>query len=133
MHIRKSALVNMHFLAYIVSDARWRKMRAYLAPAAALSSWMKKTQLICLYQCFLHSSPVVFDQRRTLGRYRKVKDKIEEVLLHGTTFPWAALTRLQAPKFFSDMIESFVGAVYLDSRGNLDIVRHDAKGFAILV
>jgi dsRNA-specific ribonuclease len=38
-------------------------------------------------------------------------------------FPWAALTRLQAPKWFSDIVESVIGAVYLDSRGNLDVVR----------
>ncbi|KAG1882755.1 hypothetical protein F4604DRAFT_1921355 [Suillus subluteus] len=75
----------------------------------------EETQQIHLYQCLLHSSSVVFDQQRaTLARYRK------------------ALTRLQAPKFFSDMIESIIGAVYLDSRGNMDVVRQVLRKLGIM-
>jgi len=61
-----------------------------------------------------------------------VKDEIEEALHHGTSFPWAALTRLQAPKFFSDMIESLIGAVYLDSHGDFDVVRQVLRNLGIM-
>ncbi|KAG0708464.1 hypothetical protein DFH29DRAFT_892712 [Suillus ampliporus] len=133
MHIRKSAVVNMHFLTYICFQCSLEKDASLPRPTRGRIVMDEETQRISLYQCLLHSSPVVFDQQRgTLARYRKVKDEIEEALLHGTTFPWAALTRLQAPKFFSDMIESIIGAVYLDSRGNLDVVRQVLRTLGIM-
>ncbi|KAG1732456.1 uncharacterized protein EDB91DRAFT_1152051 [Suillus paluster] len=133
MHIRKSAVVNMHFLAYICFQCSLEKDASLPRPTRRGIVMDEETQRIFLYQCLLHSSPVVFDQQRgTLARYRKVKDEIDEALLHGTTFPWAALTRLQAPKFFSDMIESIIGAVYLDSRGDLDAVRQVLRSLGIM-
>ena len=51
-------------------------------------------------------------------------DAINHALEKYFIYPWAALTSLQAPKFISDMIESLLGAVLLDSDGNLDAVRH---------
>lgn len=133
MHIRKSAVVNTHFLAYICFQCSLEKDASLPRPTRGAIVMDEKTQRISLYQCLLHSSPVVFDQQRsTLVRYRKVKDEIEEALQHGTTFPWAALTRLQAPKFFSDMIESIVGAVYLDSHGDLDVVRRVLHNLGIM-
>lgn len=133
MHIRKSAVVNMHFLTYVCFKCSLEKDASLPRPTRNGIVMDEETQEICLYQCLLHSSPIVFDQQRaTLARYRKVKDEIEEALLRGPTFPWAALTRLQAPKFFSDMIESIIGAVYLDSRGNMDVVRQVLRKLGIM-
>ncbi|OAX41416.1 P-loop containing nucleoside triphosphate hydrolase protein [Rhizopogon vinicolor AM-OR11-026] len=133
MHIRKSAVVNTHFLAFICFQCSLEKDASLPRPSHGHIVMDEETQRISLYQCLLHSSPVVFDQQRaTLTRYRKVKDEIEEALHHGTTFPWAALTRLQAPKFFSDMIESLLGAVYLDSHGDLDAVRQVLRNLGIM-
>ncbi|KAG2030530.1 hypothetical protein BDR03DRAFT_1034923 [Suillus americanus] len=133
MHIRKSAVVNIHFLTYVCFKCSLEKDASLPRPTRNGIVMDEETQQIHLYQCLLHSSPIVFDQQRaTLARYRKVKDEIEEALLRGPTFPWAALTRLQAPKFFSDMIESIIGAVYLDSRGNMDVVRQVLRKLGIM-
>ncbi|KAG2047355.1 hypothetical protein BDR06DRAFT_95351 [Suillus hirtellus] len=133
MHIRKSAVVNLHFLTYICFKCSLEKDASLPRPTRDGIVMDEETQEISLYQSLLHSSSVVFDQQRaTLARYRKMKDEIEEALLHGPTFPWAALTRLQAPKFFSDMIESIIGAVYLDSRGNMDVVRQVLRKLGIM-
>jgi hypothetical protein len=48
------------------------------------------------------------------------------------TFPWAALTRLQAAKFFSDMVESLIGAVFLDTGGDFEVVRLMLRRLGIL-
>lgn len=133
MHVRKSAVVNTHFLAFICFQCSLEKDASLPRPSHGAIVMDEETQWISLYQCLLHSSPIVLDQQRaTLARYKKVKDEIEEALRHGTTFPWAALTRLQAPKFFSDMIESIVGAVYLDSHGDLDAVRQVLRNLGIM-
>ena len=44
-------------------------------------------------------------------------------LRHDKIVPWAALTQLQTPKFFSDTIESVLGTIVLESHGDIDIVR----------
>ena len=125
IHIRKSAVVNTHFLAYICLRSSLEVDASMPKPDKRGKIVMQsKTNTIHLFQCLQHSSPVVLeDQKLTFARYDKVKDEIETALTTGKTFPWAALTRLQAPKLFSDMIESLIGAVYLDSKGDMDTVR----------
>jgi endoribonuclease Dicer len=83
-------------------------------------------QHIHFYKCLLHSSVHVLDeQQATFARWERPggRDKIEAALEGGHAFPWSALTALQAPKFLSDMVESLLGAVFLDSCGDLEVVR----------
>ncbi|KAI0087899.1 P-loop containing nucleoside triphosphate hydrolase protein [Irpex rosettiformis] len=125
MHIRKESLVNCHLLAYIC-------MNASALVDATMPSWNAQdgvfltcdTQRIHLHQCLLHSSPIVLDDLNvTFARYEKNSDAIQLALDEDFIYPWAALTSLQASKFISDMLESLLGAVFLDSHGNLDTVR----------
>lgn len=134
IHIRKSAVVNTHFLAYVCFRCALDVDASMPGPGRNGRVVMQpKTSTIHLYQCLQHSSPVILeDQKLTSHRYDKVKDKIEEALATGKMFPWAALTRLQAPKIFSDIIESLIGAVYLDSDGNLDTVKVLLRTLGIL-
>ncbi|KAG0708450.1 hypothetical protein DFH29DRAFT_892575 [Suillus ampliporus] len=122
VHIRKSAMVNTHFLAYICFQCPLEKDASLPRPSRSGIVMDEETQWIYLYKCLQHSNQAFLDQQReTLARYRKVKDEIEEALLHGTTFPWAALIRPQAPKFLSDMIESIIGARILKVDVDVDI------------
>ncbi|TRM58708.1 hypothetical protein BD626DRAFT_410125 [Schizophyllum amplum] len=124
IHLRRSAVVNMHFLAFVC-------LRSHIAvdkhmPRPSAPDWhveMKsEAQDIYLWQCMLHSSPTVIDdQNNTFTRFRRLEDNITEALDTGDIFPWAALTRMQAPKFFSDVVESLIGAVYLDAEGDLEV------------
>ncbi|KAH0826264.1 hypothetical protein J3R83DRAFT_5734 [Lanmaoa asiatica] len=125
IHIRKSAVVNTHFLAYICLRSSLDVDASMPGPGSRGKIVMQpKTDTIHLFQCLQHSSPVVLeDQKLTFHRYNKAKDEIEEAFVTGKVFPWAALTRLQAPKLFSDIIESLIGAVYLDSEGDMDTVK----------
>ena len=125
IHIRKSAVVNTHFLAYMCLRSSLEVDASMPRPGPHGEIVMQpNTNTIRLFQCLQHSSPVILeDQKLTFRRYDKVKDEIEVAFTTGTVFPWAALTRLQAPKVFSDMIESFIGAVYLDSEGNIETVK----------
>jgi endoribonuclease Dicer len=127
IHLIKQAVVNSHFLAMLC-------LRASTESRVVMPTWSQDNgvtftedkQRIYLYKCLLHSSLHVLDeQRATFGRWERPggRDEIEAALTDGRAFPWSALTSLQAPKFLSDMFESLLGAVYLDSRGDLDIVR----------
>ena len=134
IHIRKSAVVNTHFLAYTCFRCSLDVDASMPGPSPGGKIVMQfKTNTIRLFQLLQHSSPVILeDQKLTSHRYDKVKDEIEEALTIGKMFPWAALTRLQAPKIFSDMIESLIGAVYLDSEGNMDTVKALLRTLGVL-
>jgi dsRNA-specific ribonuclease len=127
MHLIKTAVVNAHFLAMLC-------LRASTELPAVMPTWSQDSgvtvtedwQCLYLYKCLLHSNVhILEEQRATFARWERPggRDEIEAALTEGRAFPWSALTSLQAPKFLSDMFESLLGAVYLDSRGDLDIVR----------
>ena len=129
MHLRKESLVNSHLLAFLCLDTS-------LVLDATMPTWNQteglqenlEEQRIHLYKCLLHSSHLVMDdQMNTFRRYQKSRDKIRQGLFQSSYYPWAALTALHAPKFISDLIESLLGAVLLDSEGNLDAVRDVLK------
>lgn len=122
MHLRRSAVVNTHFLAYVCL-CTFTKVETEM-PQIDIRSWtlgsVTTSQEIYLWKCILHSSTrMLEDQNRTFDSFVKWRRIIESDMGQGKIFPWAALTRLQAPKFFSDIVESIIGAVYLDSRGDL--------------
>ncbi|KAF8628766.1 hypothetical protein AX15_003738 [Amanita polypyramis BW_CC] len=139
LHLRRSALVNAHFLAYIClctsTQIKTMMPRVSLRTGAdgggedgesesrSRTPWIElatENQEKYLWQCLLHSSPrVLEDQTGTYDRFQKRRAEIESYLGHSDIFPWASLTRLQAPKFFSDIVESVIGAVFLDCGGDL--------------
>ena len=128
IHMIKTAVVNAHFLAMLC-------LRASTELPVVMPSWSpdngltvtEDAQCLHLYKCLLHSNVhVLGEQQATFDRWERPggRDEIETALSEGHVFPWLALTSLQAPKFLSDMFESLLGAVYLDSHGDLDIVRN---------
>jgi len=127
IHTIKTAVVNAHFLAMLC-------LRASTELPIVMPSWSpdkgmtvtEDAQRTHLYKCLLHSSVRILDeQQATFARWERPggRDDIEAALEEGRAFPWSALTSLQAPKFLSDMVESLLGAVYLDSCGDLEAVR----------
>lgn len=124
MHIRKEACVNAHFLAYFC-------LRTFVTCSSSMPSWSPATGItiavednkVYLWQCLLHSSHRVLEDQNTVTQlFEKVGPTIETAFREKPTYPWAALTSLQAPKFFSDVIESLLGAVFVDSEGDFTTV-----------
>ncbi|OQV01614.1 Ribonuclease III domain-containing protein [Cladophialophora immunda] len=64
-----------------------------------------------------HRSPL--ERRATLAAYEEVRSSVLASFETGKKFPWSALSRLGAPKCYSDIMESILGAVFLDSGGDL--------------
>ena len=125
MYLRRVAVVNQHFLAFICLDA-YTTTDAFMGRTLDNETAVleREENTVYLWQCLLQSnSHVMEDMAVTRARYEKGKETIKKALKEGRIHPWAALTALQAPKFFSDIIESLLGAVYLDSRGDMGIIR----------
>ncbi|TFK19782.1 P-loop containing nucleoside triphosphate hydrolase protein [Coprinopsis marcescibilis] len=148
MHLRKSAVVNGHFLAFICLGLRRQResVMPQLQPSNRDDESSRNprfanltfvegttTHEIYFWQCLLHSSQQVLnDQQNTFTRFENRKAEICEQLDSGTIFPWAALTRLQAPKFLSDIVESAIGAAYIDSSGDMDVIKGILRKIGIL-
>lgn len=61
------------------------------------------------------SSEVGALQRGTEKRHALERGPINDAIARSPTYPWALLAHLHIPKFFSDIFESVIGAVWLDS------------------
>lgn len=133
MHLRKSAVVNAHTLAFVCLNCSIETDTSLPGPNGHGGiNIHAATQKVYLWKCLLHSSPIIMgEMNNTADRYHNHKDDIQSALLTNKIFPWAALTRLQAPKIFSDLVESLLGAIFLDSDGNLDVVRNVLRTLGI--
>lgn len=112
MHFRKVAVVNQYFLAFICLDAFTTTdvfMPRSLDDGRAILE--REENQVYLWQRLLQSnSRVMEDMAVAYARYKKGRDAITKALRGGRIHPWAALTALQAPKFFGDIVESLLGA-----------------------
>nr|CAB91758.2 related to RNA helicase/RNAseIII CAF [Neurospora crassa] len=63
-----------------------------------------------------HNSPQVgATQTATIERYLTLRDEIRDAIWKHNTLPWALLARMGPQKFYSDIVESLIGAVWVDS------------------
>ncbi|ROW12958.1 hypothetical protein VPNG_04661 [Cytospora leucostoma] len=65
------------------------------------------------------SNELTLEREATLRRHGELRGEILEAVRAGTHYPWALLARLRAQKFFSDLFEALVGAIWVDS-GSFD-------------
>ena len=77
-----------------------------------------------LWQAMRHAnSAISADQQACLARYDELKDDMEAALNRGECYPWTLLARLEPPKFMSDVVESLIGAIWIDSGGGMGEAR----------
>ena len=62
-------------------------------------------------------------QQAAMKMYEERKEEIHDALRHGDKFPWHQLAYFGsgARKFFADMIESVLGAIFIDSLSNIEM------------
>ena len=66
-----------------------------------------------------HSKEIMVAEQACLVRYRDRQEEISRNIESGKSYPWHLLAQLNADKFFSDIIESIVGAIFVDSGGSI--------------
>ncbi|KAL1855798.1 Dicer-like protein 2 [Diaporthe australafricana] len=135
MHLLRTALVNGDILGFLImewgpklssnevvvddgsgseDDSRCGRRSPDLKPVETISplwSFMR-------YQ----STDLTIEREATCKRHAELREAILEAIYSGTHYPWALLARLHAPKFFSDLYEALVGAIWVDS-GSFDACR----------
>ena len=133
LHLIRTALVNADFLAFLcmhhsimVPSPKKIVLAADNACSKGSNSqapiFEAKEDLVerNIWHFLRHSSPEVRSaQVACCKRFATLRHPIVDALEHSATRPWALLAGLDAPKFFSDIVESIIGAIFIDSKGDL--------------
>ncbi|TVY48374.1 Dicer-like protein [Lachnellula occidentalis] len=124
MHLLRTALVNADFLAFICMSWDIEQEACDLQQTGGTSSdsgsatfeEISTTVKFPLWRYLRHMSPPLSSvQIATSKRFAELQPEIKNVIDNGSHYPWALLAKLQAHKFYSDIVESLLGAVWIDS------------------
>lgn len=121
LHLIRAALVNANFLGFLclTRSISISRFEAFGNEPTKIGT-TNLSRPFYLWQSMRHASPSVrLAQQDCIARYETVRTTISSCLTQGTQYPWSALARLEPPKFFSDIVESILGAVYIDTNGSL--------------
>jgi dsRNA-specific ribonuclease len=113
MHTLKTALVNGDFLAFLSLEYSLLKQEPSVTENLTLESKEVRTPI---WKFMRHASTAIgLEQAAIEENHKKLRGQILEEIERGMYYPWALLARIQARKFFSDLIEAVLGAVWIDS------------------
>jgi dsRNA-specific ribonuclease len=135
MHLMRTAVVNAHFLGFLCQSLYITEQREEAAePGKAHLSTVQTEHKIYLWQMMRHGASweIVNAQQETQTRYEKWGAQVHNALKHAPNYPWAELFRINPSKFFSDIIESILGAIFVDSQGSLDAGRDFLERIGVL-
>lgn len=115
MHAIRTATVNASFLAF------------HMIETTAAEQMTDKTtkQLVfqhrALWQYLRSGDPELIRSRDiALQQHQHARDQIIAALNDDMRYPWHLFALTAAPKVLSDIVESVIGAVYIDSHGDID-------------
>lgn len=130
MHHLKSACVNAGFLAFLCMGAVVRVVSTETAQGRTTKS-VKQPRL--LYKYLRHSNAEITQaDAKCFKRYRQLKGTISEQLETAPEYPWTDLTKLDAPKHLSDIVESLIAALWVDSNGDFGLAERFIEKLGIL-
>lgn len=133
MHAIRTAMVNAAFLAFrmfetTISEERidksnfrtmnfkqtrhldMKKLKTVKEPRA-LWQFLRLGSLTC--------PQIIISRDAALKNHAESRAQIIHALQHDKRFPWHLLSLNDAPKFLSDIVESVIGAIYVDSHGSI--------------
>ncbi|KAI1802568.1 hypothetical protein F4811DRAFT_572877 [Daldinia bambusicola] len=129
MHNYLTACVNGHLLGFLCME--WGIEQEATVISEDTSTIVTRTK-IPFWKFMCHSSQEMSTvQRDAEQRYEKEREAILEAIDHGKEYPWAQLYHLHIPKFFSNFLESVIGAVWVDSR-SLKVCRRVVEKTGVL-
>ncbi|KAJ5300141.1 ATP-dependent helicase dcl2 [Penicillium antarcticum] len=118
----RAATVNADFLAFLCMELTLTEPHCS-KPSSILDDF--ETSILSkntsLWMFMRHDAPeIIKSQASCSERYRILRDKIKRNLNNDVSYPWATLAQLAPPKFYSDIIESTIGAIFIDTGGCID-------------
>ncbi|GME65217.1 Ribonuclease III [Neofusicoccum parvum] len=127
LHSIRSALVNASFLAFLCMEATLLEPRAAVAftpqphSTAAFGTATPvpaPPSARALHHFMRHSAPTLqAASAAATARHAARRAAVWAALRGAARYPWPALAAVGAEKFFSDVVEAVLGAVFVDSEG----------------
>ena len=120
LHLVRTALVNGNFLGWLCLSCSMFLSRAEpVIQGPRNVTTIEVSHQFYLWQAMRHASPhMAAEQKACLERVNHLGGTIEGLLTDGSHYPWTALAQLEPPKPLSDIVESLLGAIYIDSGGS---------------
>lgn len=119
MHRTRQALANAHILGFCCLNLSLPVQRFDAITNDNSVLLQETTETVHLHD-FLRCDVAVHMQRSAaLTRYHTLRPSLISVLQDGDEYPWPDLLALRLPKWISDLVETVLGAIFVDSQGNL--------------
>lgn len=121
LHRVHEALVNGYFLSFccmntsIAGDAKYD----IVSVGSTKTPQPTDAKKYHLHDFMRASAQVTTAKKNSLNRFTALRDPIAKALKTSEFYPWPDLAALQPEKFLSDIVEAILGALYLDTRGDL--------------
>lgn len=113
MHTLKTGLVNGDFLAFMTMEHGLKSVETDVTEEGGVEHVERRT---FLWQFMRHAvNSIGVEQSATVTRHAALRDKIIDEMENSTHYPWALLAALNPKKFYSDLFEAVLGAVWVDS------------------
>jgi dsRNA-specific ribonuclease len=127
MHGIRTAMVNASFLAFRMFETTFPE------EITNKTTMQTEVQHRALWQ-FLRSGHTALNVGRdiALHHHKLARNKIIEGLCNDTRFPWHLFALTDPPKFLSDIVESVIGAIFVDSRGDISACEVYVRRLGIL-
>lgn len=123
MTIRRHALVSHATLSFFALQASHvsitTNIEVDVATKKHTATEVHRTIHLADYIRQIDSRDLSKARKKMLSTWKETHSSIAEAFEHGNRFPWEKLLRLDTPKSYSDIIESILGAVFVDSGANL--------------
>jgi dsRNA-specific ribonuclease len=134
MHRYQEAVVNRYYLGFVALEWHTTQTRTILVDGAVPDTFNKKRDSMHFSLCnFLqhHSPEVTKEMERVESQFASCRSSIARAIDSDTVYPWTLLAELRANGFCADMVESLVGAVWVDS-GSMEDCRKVLDRMGIL-
>nr|POF12670.1 dicer-like protein 2 [Quercus suber] len=130
----KAALVNADLLGFLCFRLRRGESHRAISCAGLDASPTEYTEVLerSLADCMYFHPDMANLHRDSCIRYQEQHQTVQQQLDHGTSHPWDMLKDLRIHKMFSDMVESILGAIFLDSGQDHNACRSFARQLGLL-
>ena len=121
MTTRRAALVSHQLLAFFAMQISYRRTSFEVqTDSRTRKSVDEETPETIHLPSFIRrvgGPQISLEYGTTLSTFLEVQASILESLTSSKTFPWITLSRIGAPKAYSDIMESILAAIFIDSKG----------------
>ncbi|KAI5928036.1 RNase3 domain-containing protein [Camillea tinctor] len=129
MHLLRAATVNADLLGFLMME--WSVEQEVTTIRADRTTETARAPLP-FWKFMRHvDAGIGAAQRAVEAAHAKGREAVLEALRSGDAHPWPQLARLRIPKFVSDMFESVLGAVFIDS-GSMEACRQVAERAGVM-